>query len=74
MPMFGAIGDSAPDRWGRALMRRMERELAERDGRPTRTLWEMEFLLMVDDEARPEALRFAEKEEKLVRAVGVEPT
>src|SRR5215472_15750596 len=21
-PMFGAIGDSAPDRWGRALMRR----------------------------------------------------
>jgi hypothetical protein len=24
-PMFGAIGDSAPDRWGRALMRRMER-------------------------------------------------
>jgi serine/threonine-protein kinase HipA len=22
-PMFGAIGDSAPDRWGRALMRRM---------------------------------------------------
>ena len=25
--MFGAIGDSAPDRWGRALMRRMERSL-----------------------------------------------
>ena len=24
-PMFGAIGDSAPDRCGRALMRRMER-------------------------------------------------
>jgi serine/threonine-protein kinase HipA len=24
-PMFGAIGDSAPDRWGRSLMRRMER-------------------------------------------------
>src|SRR6516164_5513072 len=50
-PMFGAIGDSAPDRWGRALMRRMERKLAERDGRPTRMLWEMDFLLMVDDEA-----------------------
>ena len=62
MPMFGAIGDSAPDRWGRALMRRMERKLAERDGRPTRTLWEMDFLLMVDDEARPGALRFAEQE------------
>jgi serine/threonine-protein kinase HipA len=62
MPMFGAIGDSAPDRWGRALMRRMERKLAERDGRPTRMLWEMDFLLMVDDEARPGALRFAEQE------------
>jgi serine/threonine-protein kinase HipA len=24
-PMFRALGDSAPDRWGRALMRRMER-------------------------------------------------
>jgi serine/threonine-protein kinase HipA len=31
-PMFGAIGDSAPDRWGRTLMRRMERRRAEREG------------------------------------------
>jgi serine/threonine-protein kinase HipA len=31
-PMFGAIGDSAPDRWGRALMRRAERRRAERGG------------------------------------------
>ena len=31
-PMFGAIGDSAPDRWGRALMRRMERRRAEARG------------------------------------------
>lgn len=38
MPMFGAIGDSAPDRWGRALMRRMERRRAEREGGPPRTL------------------------------------
>jgi serine/threonine-protein kinase HipA len=30
--MFGAIGDSAPDRWGRTLMRRMERRRAEREG------------------------------------------
>src|ERR1700719_3831749 len=29
MPMFGAIGDSAPDRWGRGLMRRMERRRAD---------------------------------------------
>lgn len=60
-PMFGAIGDSAPDRWGRALMRRAERRVAEREGRQSRTLFEMDFLLQVDDEARAGALRFAEK-------------
>jgi serine/threonine-protein kinase HipA len=62
VPMFGAIGDSAPDRWGRTLMRRMERKLAEREGRAPRTLREMDFLLLVDDEVRPGALRFAERD------------
>jgi serine/threonine-protein kinase HipA len=61
-PMFGAIGDSAPDRWGRALMRRMERRRAEREGKSPRTLYEMDYLLLVDDEARAGALRFAETE------------
>ncbi|MGC1294330.1 MAG: HipA domain-containing protein [Alloacidobacterium sp.] len=61
-PMFGAIGDSAPDRWGRALMRRMERRRAERAGQVPRTLHEIDYLLMVDDEARAGALRFAETE------------
>ncbi len=61
-PMFGAIGDSAPDRWGRALMRRMERRRAEREGTAPRTLQEIDFLLLVDDEARAGALRFAEQE------------
>ena len=60
MPMFGAIGDSAPDRWGRALMRRMERRRAEREGGPPRTLQEVDYLLLVDDESRAGALRFAE--------------
>jgi serine/threonine-protein kinase HipA len=59
-PMFGAIGDSAPDRWGRALMQRAERRRAEREGRAPRTLFEMDYLLLVDDEARAGALRFAE--------------
>lgn len=62
MPMFGAVGDSAPDRWGRALMRRMERRRAEREGGAPRTLREIDFLLLVDDEVRPGALRFAERE------------
>jgi serine/threonine-protein kinase HipA len=61
-PMFGAISDSAPDKWGRALMRRMERRRAEREGRVPRTLHEMDYLLLVDDEARAGALRFAETE------------
>lgn len=61
-PMFGAIGDSAPDRWGRALMRRMERRRAEREKRTPRTLQEIDYLLMVDDEVRQGALRFAEVE------------
>lgn len=61
-PMFGAIGDSAPDRWGRALMRRMERRRAEHEGQTPRTLHEIDYLLLVDDEARAGALRFAEQE------------
>lgn len=71
-PMFGAIGDSAPDRWGRALMRRMERRRAEREGTAPRTMQEMDFLLLVDDEARQGALRFAEREGgPFVREAGV---
>jgi serine/threonine-protein kinase HipA len=57
--LFGAIGDSAPDRWGRALMRRMARRQAEQAGQAVRTLQEIDYLLMVDDEARQGALRFA---------------
>ena len=55
---FGSIGDSSPDRWGRALMRRAERRAAEQAGRSPRPLWEIDFLMMVDDRARPGALRF----------------
>lgn len=60
-PLFGAMGDSAPDRWGRALMRRAERRSAAAGEHP-RTLFELDYLLGVDDEAREGALRFAERE------------
>lgn len=60
-PMFGAIGDSAPDRWGRALMRRMERRRAEQETKAPRTLQEIDYLLLVDDESRQGALRFADR-------------
>lgn len=61
-PLFGAIGDSAPDRWGRVLMRRAERRRAERAGETPHTLMEINYLLMVNDEARQGALRFAKNE------------
>ena len=60
--LFGAMGDSAPDRWGRVLMRRAERRRAEQERRSSRTLNEIDYLLMVDDETRQGALRFCKIE------------
>lgn len=56
--IFGSIGDSAPDTWGRRLMQRAERRQAEREGRGVRTLPESAYLLGVADETRLGALRF----------------
>ena len=56
--MFGTLGDSAPDTWGRELMRRRERRNAEQEDRERRTLHETDFLLGVSDETRLGALRF----------------
>jgi serine/threonine-protein kinase HipA len=61
-PLFGAIGDSAPDRWGRVLMRRAERRRAEHNRTTPRTLQEIDYLLTVNDESRQGALRFADKD------------
>ena len=47
---FGSIGDSTPDTWGRRLMQRAERRLAEREGRAVRTPAESDYLLGVADE------------------------
>jgi serine/threonine-protein kinase HipA len=55
---FGSIGDSAPDTWGRQLMQRAERRLAQREGRKIRTLMESDYLLGVVDVSRLGALRF----------------
>lgn len=57
--LFGAIGDSAPDRWGRILMRRMEASKAKEQNRAPRTLFEIDYLLGVNDDARQGALRFS---------------
>ena len=62
-PLFGAFDDSAPDRWGRMLLRRAERRDAQRERRTPRALSEADFLLGVDDEACQGALRFRETPE-----------
>lgn len=56
--IFGAFGDSAPDTWGRILMRRYEAKLAKEENRPSKTLNEIDYLLGVNDIARQGALRF----------------
>lgn len=58
--LFGAFGDSAPDRWGRMLMKRRESKAAQKEGRTQRTLLEIDYLLMVDDFVRQGALRFCD--------------
>jgi len=55
--LFGSIGDSAPDTWGRQLMQRAERRRAAQAGRPVRTLSELDYLLGVSDLSRLGALR-----------------
>jgi serine/threonine-protein kinase HipA len=56
-PNFGLFMDSAPDRWGRMLIRRREALLARQEGRPPRALSETDFLLGVFDGSRMGALR-----------------
>lgn len=55
---FGLFLDSAPDRWGRMLMRRREAVEARQEGRPPRVLTEADYLLGVYDGNRMGALRF----------------
>lgn len=57
--LFASIGDSAPDRWGRTLIRRRERQVARLEGRAPRATGEIDFLLGVSDFTRMGALRFS---------------
>jgi len=60
--LFGAIADSAPDRWGRTLMSRAERLRGRRESRASRHLREIDYVLGVSDIARQGALRFSRGE------------
>lgn len=57
--LFGSIGDSAPDRWGRVLMERREARAAQNERRTQRLLLDSDYLLMVNDICRQGALRFS---------------
>jgi serine/threonine-protein kinase HipA len=70
--LFGAIGDSAPDRWGRLLIQREEGRKAREEKRSPHTLGEADYLLGVGDIARQGALRFAENEGGPFLATGVQ--
>ena len=50
--LFGCFSDSAPDRWGRNLIKRAEARRAQHQGGTARSLGEMDFLIGVRDEDR----------------------
>ncbi len=56
--IFGIFADASPDRWGRLLMNKRERKLADKEARKPRKLYDSDFLLGVYDEARMGGLRF----------------
>lgn len=55
--MFSAFEDCMPDRWGRNLMLRAERNQAREQNRTARTLFERDYLAGVNDETRQGAIR-----------------
>ncbi len=55
---FGIFSDASPDRWGRVLMDRRERFVADREKRKPRRLNAGDYLLGVYDETRMGAIRF----------------
>lgn len=61
--MFGALGDSAPDRWGRRLITRNEARRARELRLAPRAPREIDFLLGVTDITRQGALRFTKTPE-----------
>lgn len=61
--IFGVFADASPDRWGRLLMMKKERLLAEKELRKPRKLNGSDFLLGVYDEGRMGGLRFKLEED-----------
>lgn len=60
--IFGAFSDCAPDRWGRRLIARAERQRIRREGGAERSFGEIDYLLGVRDDLRQGALRFRDSQ------------
>ena len=56
--IFGLFADASPDCWGRVLMNKRERILAEKEGRKPSKLHDSDYLLGVYDETRMGGIRF----------------
>lgn len=56
--IFDLFADASPDRWGRVLMNKRERILAEKEGRKPSKLYDSDYLLGVYDETRMGGIRF----------------
>ena len=61
--IFGLFADASPDRWGRVLMNKCERILAEKEGRKPSKLYDSDYLLGVYDETRMGGIRFKANQE-----------
>ena len=72
--VYGSIGDSAPDSWGRGLLAHRENKAAIHEGRKERTLTETDYLMGASDLSRMGSLRFkweGENEFQAPSATGV---
>ena len=56
--VFGFIKDSFPDRWGRLLLDRRERLMAQSEGRPVRMLTNYDYLTGIEDFTRMGGIRY----------------
>lgn len=65
---FGAFSDCAPDRWGRRLIQRTERQWAGREETAEKSFGEVDYLLGARDDLRQGALRFRDPESAIYLA------
>ena len=56
--VFGFVKDSFPDRWGRLLLDRRERLMAQSEGRPVRMLTNYDYLIGIEDFTRMGGIRY----------------